>query len=160
MVIPSYGNDLNSWQREKERVAKTTPKCWRNILLGIYDNTPHERLFTTPSQFVDDIAWRVYIEACLNPEEKFDPDNYRGEALMGFVGREIYFASERASRKGLLEQPPLNKNSDEKIFSKVLEGVVKRAIELYSDWNGITQPPKGSDDKRNLRDNLEPYVGF
>lgn len=184
MVIQGYGNDPQeqdareaqefheTWQREKEKVAQSTPIQFRRRLEDIYASIPHERLFTTPSQFADEIAWRVYTEACMNPEEKFDPDTYHGQALTQFIGREIYFASERASKKGLLEQPPLNENPGEKIATKVLEGVVKRAIELFSDWNGITEPSSRREedghgvphyifeDKRNLRDNLEPYIGF
>jgi hypothetical protein len=183
MVIQGYGidpfeqDDMEArdfherWQREKERIAQSTPIHIRRRLEDIYASIPHEKLFTTPSQFADDISWRVYTEACMNSEEKFNPDNYHGEALTQFIGKEIYFASERASKKGLLEQPPLNENPGEKISTKVLEGVVKRAIELFSDWNGITEPPSKRaeehgvynyiyEDKRNLRDSLESYVGF
>lgn len=171
MVVYGFGLDINEqieeekrcsqsvWQGEKERVAKTTPESWRTVFYEIYSSTPHERLTMTPSKFVDEIAWRFYTEGCLN-KDGFNPDKYNGEALKEFVARESYFALERATKKGLLEQPPLNENSVEKISTKVLESIVKRAIELFSDWKGDMEPPKGSDDKRNLRDNLEAYIGF
>jgi hypothetical protein len=183
MVIQDYGNDPNeqdakeekesqlAWQREKERVAKTTPQKYKTLLNEIYLTTPHEKLSSTPTCFVDDIAWRVYTEACMNPEEKFDHDKYNGEALAKFIEDEVYFASARAIKKGLINLPVSSRTGDE-IRGKVLEGVVKRAIELFSDWNGITQPPSRREedahgvshniyeDKRNLRDNLEAYVSF
>ncbi len=171
MVIYGYGNDPNeqdareerefrkTWRDEIERVAKTTPEPWRNRLLEIYSNVPHERLSTSPPRFVDNIAWRVYTEACTNPGEKFDSTTYHGQALMEFIGREMQFASERASKKGLLEQPPFKDNPLETISTKVLEAIVNRAIELFSDWRGITSPAS-EEDKRNLRTSLEPYIGF
>ena len=106
----------------------------------------------------------------MNPEERangFNPDTYKGEALLKFIDDETLFASRRAHEKGL-------ELTSGQIRTRVLESLVKRAIELFSGWRGYDEPQpfpirEGDEhgvirflyeDKRNLRDNLKPYVGF
>jgi len=178
MVLYGYGNNPNeqdrleaesfikAWANEQKRVAKTISGFMRAKLKQIYANTPHERLSTPPSQFVDNIAWRVYTEACMNGEVPESAD-YNGEALIKFVEIENMLASQRTS-KGLFHQPSL---SPDELLTRTLEGVTRRAVELFSDWNGHTEPPYREekkdgciiriyDNKRNLRADLRSYIGF
>ena len=158
------------WQAEKARVVKTIPDTLKLELRIIFKRTPHDSLVQNEHVFVNAIAWRIYTEACMNSEERtngFDPDTYKGEALLKFIDDETLFASKRAYEKGL-------ELTSGQIRTKVLQGLVKRAIELFGSWNGYDEmsPPSRKEedehevpkfiyeDKRNLRSNLEPYIGF
>jgi hypothetical protein len=158
------------WQAEKSRVIRTVPNGLGLELRTIFKRTPHNNPIQHEFVFVNAIAWRVYTEACMNPEERrngFNPDTYKGEALLKFIDDETLFASRRAHEKGL-------ELTSGQIRTKVLEGLVKRAAELFGEWSSYDEPQPPSrkeedehgvpkyiyEDKRNLRDSLEPYIRF
>lgn len=158
------------WQREKARVVRTVPDSLNLELRTIFKRTPHDNVIQNEYVFVNAIAWRVYTEECMNPEKRangFNPNTYKGETLLKFINDETIFASKRAHEKSLTL-------TGDEIRTKVLEGLVKRAVELFGAWRGYDEisPPSRKEedeqgvpkyiyeDRRNLRDNLEPYVGF
>jgi len=185
MVIQGYGVDANEvaareesdfrdrWQAEKARVARTVPINLREELIGLYLTTEHERTNQTPDIFVNTIAWRVYTEVCMNPEGNFNPDVYNGEALLKFIDDETLYAADRGRTKGLLHDPT-SSDTLRRVKHHVLDGLVKRAAELFARWQIYAEPlppckeertPGGAlkrtyDDKDNLRCSLEQYIGF
>jgi hypothetical protein len=130
-------------------------------LVQAYETTPHDGLKHTPGKFVMDIGWRVYTEWCTSEESKWpEHRNYHGQALTKFIDDEVIYATDRAHCKGLLNE----KVKLGEIRGRVLDAIVKRAVKLFSDWEGHTYPKCDADDeredKRNLRTSLEPYLGF
>lgn len=101
-----------------------------------------------PHNFANEIAWRIYTEACMNQEEKFDPNKYNGEAFRKFVDDETHYAIERARKNGLIICLE-TKETFLDIRHRVLNGLVKKAVEFFSK------------DKieGNLRCDLS-YIGF
>ena len=94
--------------------------------------------------------------------------DYQGEGFISFVNNEVYYAIERAQKKGLVRE--MNQRTYEEIKERVLEGVVKKAVELFTEWGGTCPPDTFKTDEsgkqipptdqRNLRVGLEQYVGF
>jgi len=126
----------------------------------IKDHTPRFLKGGGSRKFVDAIAWRLYTEYCCK---------YRGndsyiraydgkECWQEWVNAEIHYALGRRL-KGLSEEEISQINRGQlygEVRIDVLRAVVRRAIELFSAWEGKGYPPEG--DKRNLRGSLEEYL--
>jgi len=155
MVLYGYGCDLeeqdanehrshlDDWNRERNRIYGTLLKEDRQILESGYDTFPDRCIFYNCGDFADAIAWRIYTEACMNPNEKFNAGEYQGEAFLKFVGDETNYAIERIAKGGL----DINPNE---VRIVVLEGLIKRGIEFFDQ----------SDKTKNLRCDLRNYIGF
>jgi hypothetical protein len=149
-------------------------------LAELYERTPHEGLSLSPEGFVLRLSWRFYTEWCLEDilKRETDPDykgknhcwDYFGQGFVDFVRDETYYASERAVKSGLIQTPADSKTGDE-IRTKVLEAVVKRAVELFTAWSEVNPPYRREEDstgranyiyedERNLRCDLREYIGF
>lgn len=158
-----------TWEREKERVAGTVPRELRSGLQTLFKKIPHKGLFENEYVFVNAIAWRVYTEECLDQRQRksdFNPDAYRGEPLLKFIDDEIVFAARRADEKKL-------GLTGSQVRTKVLEGLVKRAVELFGRWRSYDEPQPPCrevkedgvinyiyEDRDNLRCDLREYIGF
>src|SRR3989338_189503 len=168
MVIYGYESELEQekremnsfrevWNSKKLEISRDIPINDAVALREIYRRTPHDRLEDSPFTFVEDIAWRIYTEWCLSPESQCKYHNdYHGQAFTKFVDDETFFAMNRVIEKGLVQG---GTQTHKEIRYRVLEAIVKRAIELFSDWNSV-KFPKMLDDKRNLRADLREYIGF
>ncbi len=85
-----------------------------------------------------------------------DHYSYSGQGFIDFMNNETHYALERTGK---------TKSEEIEVRERVLEGLVKRAIELFSDWNGKDYPPDCLNkeipkDKRNIRCDLREYIGF
>ena len=125
------------WRWEQERIAKTIKPEDRVKMIQYFEKNAPDTFkgFFLPNCFVDEIAWRIYAEARMNPEEKFNPDTYQGEAFEKYVQDEMHY--NRRDR------------------DKILEALVKRAIDFAMRKSGF-EPPSG--DKENLRVSLLYYL--
>lgn len=135
----SFG--YKSDKSELERISQTLNEGTRQDLERIYVFTPHPKLQLTPKEFADNVAWAIYTEWCLNTPEKEKHKSYTGDALEKFIEEETHYALERAKTS--------NYSS---IRENVLKGLVKRAIEIFSDF----RPEKREDN--NIRCDLNAYI--
>lgn len=153
MVLYGYGIDPNeqdrleeesfreAWLMEEERIHKTLDGKDREILINIYKNMNTSLCKHFSEVFVDRIAWRIYTEWCMNPNERGNPDTYNGEAFRKFINDETYYAIKRSNRH-------VSDEESENIRRKVFEGLVKRADEFFYMNNN----------EDNLRCSLERYI--
>lgn len=109
---------------------------------------------------IDNAAWRIYTEWCMGEGKKKDHWNYDGAAFREWIIQETHFAMERL---GILWDNEtdsfVGENTEityQKTRSKVHEAVMRRAVELFSEWENNQWPREGDD--RNLRVSLEPYL--
>lgn len=161
MVIYGYGSDINeqdeleeisfknAWKSEQNRIYRTLGGKDRETLTCIYEKTSHEKVPYYPWEFVNEISWRVYTEACMNQEEKFNPDKYNGEAFRKFVDDETHYAIERALKDGLIQDSVTEKTYSD-IRYKVLTGLVEKSVEFFSE----------SKREGNLRCDIRRYIRF
>jgi hypothetical protein len=143
-----------------------------DTLMDLYDSLPHPGLQNINWQFVIDINWRIYTEECISNSNSVCR-NFDAKAFKDFVTNEIHF---ELVRKGCLwneKDKKFENLSDEQYQQtrqRIFGGLVLKAIELFSGWDGKTHPVirtrKNSenrteyfyDDKRNLRGSLVDYV--
>lgn len=166
------------WDRFVTRVAtgngilhSDIPEADFKKLLDIYKRTPHEEKIVYPVHFVLKIDSRIYAEWCMSPTEGGRNwnlhRNYKGEGFKTFVDDETHHAIKRLQELDILG-PDYSNAAYLGVRGKVLEGLVKRAVELFSEWDNNTHPldafddniPIDKKDKRNLRASLEKYIGF
>ncbi|MDO8460645.1 MAG: hypothetical protein Q7S74_06035 [Nanoarchaeota archaeon] len=159
MVLQGYGSSLSEqdareeedWKLNQSRTLLAVPDEDVEVLMKKYQEVTHNKLRNTPKIFIKNLGWRAYTEWCTSGESSWsEHTNYCGQALIKFIDDETIYAAKRVNEKGL---------SVNDIRNKVLEAIVKRGVELFSDWDGESYP-KSDKDKRNLRTSLEPYIGF
>ena len=149
MVLYGYGLDMNeqdemeeksflsAWQGEKGRIARTVKTNDREKMIQYFEKAQDRlKVFYNPHNFIDEIAWRIYTEACMNPEEKFNPDTYNGEAFEKYVQDEMYYNG---------------RGRDE-----ILEAIVKRTFDFFIGNRGIFK--SFAMNKDNLRTSLVLYL--
>ncbi len=137
-------------------------------LLDIYQEIPHQGLNLEPVRFVFNIDYRVYAEWCMGVGEGLNHwekhNNYQGEGFTSFMDKEVHYELEKQRSEG-------DRGTHEgylRARQRVLGGLVLRAVELFSEWDGTSPPCRKEelglaikctwDDKRNLRDDLKDYI--
>lgn len=152
-MIYGFGIDVNeadrleeesfrrAWELENVRIYKTLNGEDRKILINIYEDMNDKLCGLSSQSFVNNIAWRIYTEWCMDPDESGNSDTYDGEAFRKFIDDETYWAIKRLNRHVPDEE---SKN----IRRKVFEGLVNRADEFFRTDSG----------KENLRCSLEKYI--
>lgn len=155
MVLYGYGLDPNeqdrleeesfrrAWSLEEERIYRTLNGEDRKNLINIHENMKDKLWGLSSQSLVNNIAWRIYTEWCMNPEERGNPDLYNGEAFKKFIDDESYYAIKRLNKY-------VSDSESENIRNKVFEGLVKRADEFFYTNNK----------KENLRGSLEKYISL
>ncbi len=171
MVIYGYGLSIfeqekrevesfkEEWERKKSRISRDIPSNDAIILRELYQRFHCSSLSQSSFSFVENIAWRIYTEWSMSPESqgKDHYNGYHGQAFTKFIDDETFYSMNRAFKSGKIQDR--GNITFKEIRYKVLESIVKRAIELFRDWNGSTTPLV-IEDKRNLRTDLREYIGF
>jgi len=119
---------------------------------------------TSTEEFVGKLRWRLFTEWCCSPTEgsadeykyhpfkNTHPSSYECEAFTKWIDDETLYALQRTGSDdyGLVRH-------------RVIGAAVKRAIEVFTEWNGDMPPydKTGSRclDDRNVRCDLRPYLG-
>ena len=89
-------------------------------------------------------------------------NKYCGEGFSDYLDAEIFYELER-------DRSSHHRGSEggyQEVRKRVLEGLVLRGIDLFSDWEGETAPkdciaegvPNRTRDERNLRESLDLYI--
>ncbi|MBI2636431.1 hypothetical protein HYW84_03870 [Candidatus Peregrinibacteria bacterium] len=132
---------------------KGIPEADSKLLEEKYSQSPAKIADMDPRKFVDNIAWRLYTEWCCDPANAAESyRSYDGQAYRQWVEQETHYAMQRRRN-----EHPQGGDVHQQVRTKIVEAVVSRAIELFSDWEGHTYP-KNKEDKRNLRASLQPYI--
>ena len=131
------------------------------IMSTFYDRKPEKVEDLTGERVANNIGYRVYIEWCCNFREAYH-GSYYGGAFNKWVRDETHLALGKAGFEWDQKQNRFNTEGDfnqvyQQARKRVLEAVVKRAVELFRDWQGQIGP-QTRDDTRNLRGSLEAYL--
>ena len=148
----------------------------------IYERTPHDRLDFTPERFALTFGSRLFSEWCMEDElkRKTEPDykpkdhysDYKGQDFSDFATQETHFELIRRGYQWDEETKQfrsLNAEQYQQVRERILGGLVLKAIDLFSEWNGNEDPPHRIvgvdkkikyiyDDTRNLRCDLRDYI--
>lgn len=105
----------------------------------------------TAEQCITDIVWRVYTELCCSTAGRNirSSQPHAKNALQQWIDCEVHYA---------LEGKDVNDALHTEVREAILKGVVTRAVDLFSDWNGRTSPAHDANDDRNLRSSLRTYL--
>lgn len=127
------------WKCEHEKIAGTIKPEDREKMLQYFERASDRlSVLHTSDHFVNGIAWRIYTEACMNPEEKFNLNTYQGEAFEKYVQDEMHYTGRGRDI--------------------ILEALVRRAIDFV-----IRNPDSSFEGtptfwNENLRVSLAPYL--
>jgi hypothetical protein len=139
----------------REIVGKV-PADLRQTLAEIYQSSPHEWMMgVLPQHFVDGLATRIYHEWKNDPDPR-KPATY-DEEFTRYIDNEVLYAMKRL--EGDLKNGAHSSLTEREIRGRVLQAVVRRGIDLFSDWgrDSVLAP---ANDTRNLRISLESSLGF
>jgi len=129
-------------------IRETIPPGDRAIMERFYEALPQKSLKEGPEQFVNNIAWRIFIEVCCAADAKYRREGYRsydGAAYRQWVADEVHYALEAT--------PAVDHAKYEAMRQRVVQAIVNRAVHLFSEWEGHIG---SSTDNRNLRASLKP----
>ncbi|HLC58697.1 MAG TPA: hypothetical protein VJI68_02455 [Candidatus Nanoarchaeia archaeon] len=117
----------------------------------------------TPNDFLSTISWRIYTEHFSQPGSCYwaNPRLYDGKPFREWVNDETHYELVRKQFSWDKTRNQFEGNGDvtkayQEIRPRILQAVVKRAIELFREWGG--PQPIDKEDKRNLRTSLEKYI--
>jgi hypothetical protein len=133
------------------------------FMASFYDSNPAKLGDFTGQMVVDCIDWRVYTEWCCNKEEGGSRNHaiYQGEGFSNWVRAETHLALERTGLVWNEQQKRFNYDgyfgdTYIKTRDKVLQAVVRRAVDFFKDCENYRRVPEGN--PANLRVSLEEYI--
>ncbi len=158
-------------ERDATELSRLMPLDIQDIIKQSYRSTPHPGISMNPTEFIRGMLERIYLDGhyddlSFHLEDDEEPESYLNSGLFDmFLSYETHI--DLINRRNCEYNGRYFYGEDEKLLSqrqyeyarnRVLDALVKKAIDLFSDWQGTTSPMDPNDYRGLLFKSLRDYL--
>ncbi len=158
---------------DRAHLGELIPVGIQDILKQSYRSTPHTKLLMTPDKFVEGLLKTLYHDGNYNDdfaltplEEGEEPSSHLNSGLFNmFLSYETHL--DLVDRRNCEYAGKYFKGEDDKLLTpeqyayarnRVLDALVRKAIDCFSEWKGIEPPESSTDNERLFFTSLKDYI--